>query len=198
MAKKDLIKEKDIPKVLQDVAERFFDIPFENSAFQNQFFIEAAQITPARAYRALGLRLRAKIKAVKHARNESDLRQVDRDEFEDKLTDPDVNEFDKRRARIEIRKIDEEELEQQKLINDALVDITTTYQLLQKYPKYTREQFENEERQHFHLIAEQRKAAGNDGDNLMLMNIKTSPEILDEILMLYADNPAKLIDFEED
>ena len=197
MDKQNLIKEKDIPRVLQDVENRFFDIPFENSAFQNEFFVEAAQITPARAYRALGLRLRSKIKAVKHARNESDLRKIDRDEYEEKLQDPDVSKFDKRRAEVEIRKIDEEEVEQQKLINDALVDITTTYQLLQKYPSYTREQFENEERQHFHLIAEQRTKALKDGDQMMLMNMKTSPEILDDILQLYADDPTKLIDFKD-
>ena len=50
-----------IPDVLKELEEAFYDIPFENSDFQNKMFVVADQLTPARAYRAIGLRMFAKI-----------------------------------------------------------------------------------------------------------------------------------------
>ena len=66
---------------------RFFDIPFGNSAFQNKKFIMEAQYTPARGYRAIGLRLADRIQALKEYEFSLRLEEVDIEELEEKLAE---------------------------------------------------------------------------------------------------------------
>ena len=49
------VTNENVAAVLQEVQEAFYDIPFENSQFQTEAFVIAAQLTPERAYRAIGL-----------------------------------------------------------------------------------------------------------------------------------------------
>ncbi len=191
---KDIIKIEDTGKVIKDIEERFWDIPFENSDFQNQNFVVNAQITPGRAYRAMGLRLHSKLRAVKEYKFGLQLREVDIDEYQATIDDPDASSFDKRRAEIEINKLIDAQTWEEKLLNDALREITCLYQELQKYPKYSREQFEAEERKHYELLADQRLNSPTE-DHVMLANMSRSGEIVDEILQLYVDDPTAVLEY---
>jgi hypothetical protein len=135
--------------VLKEIEDAFFDIPFENSDFQNRAFVVAGQITPARAYRAIGLRMFAKIHAVKEHKFRQDINAIDIEEKEGKLADPSASEFDRRRLRIEILKLEDGAAWGAKLLNDALRELNCLYSEFKQMPKYTREQFEAEEAAHF-------------------------------------------------
>lgn len=135
--------------VLQELEGAFFDIPFENSDFQNQAFVVAAQQTPGRAYRAIGLRMFAKIRAVKEYQFQQEQNQIDIDENEAKIADQDTSEFDRRRLRLNNAKIIDGKTWGEKLLNDALRELNCLYAEFKKLPKYTRAQFEEEEFSHF-------------------------------------------------
>lgn len=135
--------------VLEELEDAFFDIPFENSDFQNRVFVVAAQQTPARAYRAVGLRMFAKIRAVKEYQYGQEKLAIDIEEREAKIADPTLNPFERRRLVLENVKAQDDSAWGKKLLNDALRELNCLYAEFQKLPKYTRAQFEAEEQEHF-------------------------------------------------
>lgn len=139
----------DISNVLTQLETAFYDIPFENSDFQNRAFVVAAQQTPARAYRAIGLRMFSKIRAVKEYKFQQERNQIDIEEKEAKIADPDTSDFDRRRLRLDIMQIQDGQAWGEKLLNDALRELDCLYAEFNKLPRYNREQFELEERKHF-------------------------------------------------
>lgn len=144
-----------ISPILTELETAFFDIPFENSDFQNRMFVVASQLTPARAYRSIGLRMFAKIRAIKENIAALELADIDVEENEYKASLPETSEFDRRRLVIENRKIRESREWTRKLFNDAMRELDCLYSEFKKYPRYTREQFESEERVHFQYRLEQ-------------------------------------------
>lgn len=148
--------------VLAELEEAFRDIPFENSAFQTKAFVIAAQLTPARAYRAIGLRMFDRIRALKENEFESRKIDVDLQELREKLTHWRTSKFDKMRAEIEIERIESRRNGVDKLKGDALRELELLYSEFKKLPKYTRAQFEAEEAAHFELrLARQVACKGN-------------------------------------
>jgi hypothetical protein len=147
-------------EVLQEIEEAFYDIPFENSAFQNTTFVLAAALTPGRAYRALGLRMSAKLRAIEELNFSRQREQVDIDQWQSKIDDPDTNEFTKRRCQINIDQKLSGRNYTNKLLNDAIQELNVLYAEWKKYPAYTREQFEAEELQHFTLSLQRQIEAG--------------------------------------
>ena len=144
-----LVTEETVSTVLAEVQDAFFDIPFENSQFQTENFVIAAQVTPERAYRAIGLRMHSKVQAVleaKHARAKED---IDIEELQAKIDNPDTSSFDRRRAQLDIDFKLANRPYTDKLMNDALTELNILYSHFQKLPRYTREQFELGEREHF-------------------------------------------------
>lgn len=137
--------------ILQELEEAFFDIPFENSDFQNRAFVVAAQYTPARAYRAIGLRMHAKIRAVKEYQYAQAKLAIDIEEREAKIADESISVFDRRRLELENAKAQDESGWGKKLLNDALRELNCLYAEFKKLPRYTRAQFEAEEAKHFHV-----------------------------------------------
>lgn len=135
--------------VLQELEEAFFDIPFENSDFQNRAFVVAAQQTPARAYRAIGLRMHAKIRAVKEYQYARAKLAIDIEEREAKIADERTDPFERRRMELENAKARDEAGWGEKLLNDALRELDCLYAEFNKLPRYNREQFEAEEEKHF-------------------------------------------------
>ena len=135
--------------ILAEVQDAFYDIPFENSHFQTSRFVLAAQYTPARAYRALGLRMNSKIQAIQELKFGRQLEDIDIDEYHCVLNDTEAKSFEKRRAEVEIAKIESKRLYTDKLLNDAISELNFMYKEFKLYPKYTREQFEAEESEHF-------------------------------------------------
>lgn len=156
--------------VMREVEEAFFDIPFENSKFQTKHFVLDAQITPARAYRALGLRLHDRLNALNSAKYAKLREEIDIEEIREKISDPFINKFEKRRLEVDLmQKLDAAPFSD-KLIRDAIEECNFLYAELQKFPKYTKEEFEAEEERHF-LERSKRQVLGITSGKESLMNI---------------------------
>lgn len=181
------LTQSDVSSVLSELEAAFYDIPFENSNFQNSTFVVAAQQTPGRAYRAIGLRMFAKIRAVKELGFSRRLEEIDIAEKQSKIDDPNTTQFDRLRAQVEIDKILDQRNWTDKLLNDALSELGCLYNEFKKLPTYTREQFEEEERVHFQLKLE-RQAQGQTGALESLANMNTDVMLLEQM----ATNPLVL------
>lgn len=138
-----------VEHILETLDKKFFDIPFENSTFQNENFIINAQQTPARAFRAIGLRMYSKISAVNELKYARQLETVDIDEWQEVIDAENSTQFEKRRAAINIKQKQSMSGYTDKLLNDAIAELNFLYRKLKEFPEYTREQFEGEERDHF-------------------------------------------------
>lgn len=158
--------------VLKEIEEAFFDIPFENSAFQTEAFVIANQMTPERAYRAIGLRMHKKLTAIREYLLDKESTQVDIDELESKIADPNTNQFDRRRHEIDIKKKKVNFTFSEKLLNDAVVELNVLYKHFKALPKYTRQQFEQGEHRHF-LERNSRQAENISGGGEALLNMLT-------------------------
>jgi hypothetical protein len=153
-----------------EIEKAFFDIPFENSDFQNEVFVLAAQITPERAYRALGLRMHAKLRALRENYYAEKKRLITLGELAEKVASPSVSKWDKLRAEVEIEEINASVYYTEKLKNDAIRELECLYKHFKALPKFTREQFELGEQNHFEqrLV---RNANGITGPSESLANI---------------------------
>ena len=134
--------------VIQELQQAFWDIPFSNSAYQNTTFVLAEQLTPGRAYRALGLKIVTILQALQEATFTKQLAEVDIEELEETLKTS-HNIYEKKRARIKISQKRESMSWTDKLMNDSLVELTNLYGEFKKFPAYTRASFESEEEEHF-------------------------------------------------
>jgi len=158
--------------ILEELESAFHDIPFENSDFQNRAFVVAAQITPARALRAIGLRMHAKIRAVKEYKYSQAKLAIDIEEREAKIADQATNSFERRRLELENVKAIDERQWGEKLLNDALRELSCLYTEFKKLPRYTREQFEAEEEKHFAIrLNRQLQPGGGARESLENINI---------------------------
>lgn len=157
--------------VIREIEQAFFDIPFENSKFQTESFVIGGQITPERAYRAIGLRMHAKLRALNEAKFGRMKEQVDLDEIEHKLSSGELNKFDRRREEIKRDQILSNRTWTDKLINDALSELNVLYKHFKALPKYTREQFENGERLHYEQRLN-RQVLGLEGAKESLINMR--------------------------
>jgi len=140
---------KKITDVLSELESAFFEIPFENSDYQNLAFVVGTQHTPGRAYRAIGLKMFSKIQAIKETLFSQQLAEVDAEEIMENLDNPNLTKFDKKRMNIQLAKIQTSSKWTEKLLNDSYHELEVLYGLLKQFPKYTREQFEQEEKGHF-------------------------------------------------
>lgn len=164
------VKEQEINSIVKEIEEAFWDIPFENSAFQNINFVVNQQFTPGRAYRAIGLRLHSKLRALQEAYFGRRIEEIDLAELEEKRDNPNTNKFEKMRTEIEIEKKLSHRNYTDKLINDAMVEVQTLYNEYKKLPRYNREMFENEEGTHFQArLNRQIQGVGGAAEALLAM-----------------------------
>jgi hypothetical protein len=140
---------ENIELVLTEIQDAFYDIPFENSHFQNEVFVLSSQITPERAYRALGLRMSAKIRALKENSFNERKNEIRIAELKEQIESTDFSRWDKMRAQLEIEQIESNYIYNNKLKNDAIQELNTLYAHFKALPRFTREQFELAERNHF-------------------------------------------------
>lgn len=145
----DLITLNNTDDVIAEIEEAFYDIPFENSRFQTEHFVINAALTPERAYRAIGLRMHNRLRALQEAKFSRLRQDVDIDEARAKLQSLTVNKFDKRRAEIDIQEKQAARSFTDKLINDAVAELNVLYRYFKKLPRYSREQFEAGEEEYF-------------------------------------------------
>jgi len=176
------LQESDLGRVIQEYEEAFFDIPFGNSQFQIENFIINASHTPERAYRAIGLTMRAKIQALKEAYYSLKKQEVDIEEAQEKLASNYHTKWEKKRAAIEIEQKEEMKRDTKKLINDALAELSVLYAVFKKMPRYTREQFEAGERTHYQIRLT-KQALGIQGPHESLDNMGESVGNLDKRVM---------------
>ena len=162
---------------IQELEQAFFDIPFENSDFQNEAFVLAGQITPERAYRALGLRMHSKLQALRHNLFAERKRDIQLAELREKLESPDVSKWDKLRAQVEIDEIESGISYAEKLKNDAIKELECLYKHFKAMPRFTREQFEAAEANHFRERLT-RQANGISGAAESLINMQEDVQAL--------------------
>jgi hypothetical protein len=172
------LKESDLGAVIKEYEEAFWDIPFGNSGFQIENFIINAAHTPERAYRAIGLTMRAKIQALKEAYYSLKKQDVDIDEAQEKIDSKYHTKWEKKRALIDIEQKQEMKNDTMKLINDALAELSVLYAVFKKMPRYTRKEFEAGEHEHFRIRLT-KQALGLNGPLESLDNMGESASNLD-------------------
>lgn len=146
---KNLITTENTEDVIKEINEAFFDIPFENSQFQTEHFVINAQLTPERAYRAIGLRMHNRLRALREAQFNRMREDVDIDELRAKLKLSETNVFDRRRYEIDIQEKLANRAFTDKLINDAIAELNVLYHHFKRLPRFTRQQFEAGEHKYF-------------------------------------------------
>jgi len=165
------VDKTEIEKMVEEFEKHYYDIPFGNSEFQITNFVVNSQLTPSRAYRAIGLTMSAKIRALKEAMYSIEKENIDIEEMRENLEN-ETNKFEKRRIEIDIQQKLDNRQYTQKLGNDAWKELKQLYKYFKVLPKFTREEFEKGEREYFEksLI---RKSIGVDGanDSLLAMGI---------------------------
>ena len=165
--------------VIAHIQKAFFDTPFENSDFQNDACVVAAQITPERAYRAIGLRMHAKLRALQESQFNRRKTDIDVEELRAKIADPTVSIWDRRRAEVEVDRILSSRTWEDKLIHAAVRELNCLYKHLRALPAYTREQFEAGEKRHFEQRLS-RQVAGLTGPAESMLNMNSDmPAIAD-------------------
>lgn len=138
-----------VENILEELDTAYYDIPFGNSDYQNKAFVMAAEMTPARAYRHIGLRMFNRIAAIKELKFSRMLEAVDIEEKQAEIDNPGTSPFDVKRRKIELEQIADRQVQTDKLLNDAIKELNCLYSEFKKFPTYTRLQFEAEEEQHF-------------------------------------------------
>jgi|SRR3990167_904724 len=174
---KNLITIENTGDVIKEIEEAFFDIPFENSQFQTEHFVINAALTPQRAYRAIGLRMNNRLRALREAQFSRMREDIDMEELRAKADDQTVSKYDRRRAEIDILQKLSNRAFTEKLINDALAELNVLYAHFKRLPRFTREEFEVAEQTYFRESLT-RQVSGVVGANESLTNMNvTTPAI---------------------
>ncbi len=187
-----MLTEGDIGRVIEEYEEAFFDIPFGNSQFQIENFIINQAHTPERAYRAIGLTMRAKIQALREAYYALKRQDVDIEEAKEKVEGKYFTKWEKKRAEIDLEQKQEARRDMKKLVNDALVELSFLYSAFQKFPRYTRLQFEQGEREHYKVrltkqalgIQGPLESLDNMGINVIDQTVKDFPKVTELVKLL--------------
>jgi hypothetical protein len=158
--------------ILSEINEAYLEIPFGNTQFQNEMFVISHNITPARMYRSIGLEIQVRIDSLRRAQTDERKRLIEIEKLKRKINAPETDEFDKQLYEIDLEiALDPHAINSAaKRFNDALEELNYFYSVFKKFPKYTREQFEAEERLHFEQRL-QRQALGLSGAQESLLNM---------------------------
>jgi len=166
----NLITTQNTEDVIKELQDAFYDIPFENSQFQTESFVIAAQITPERAYRSIGLRMMEKLNALNASKFDEMRQQIELDKMDYQLQNPDLDQFERRKLLVDREELNSSQYWREKLKNDAVVELNILYKHFKSLPKYTRQQFEEGERLHFDQRLN-RQALGLEGAKESLINM---------------------------
>lgn len=183
MIKHDL-EVKNITNVLDEIRTAYFDIPFGNTGFQTEMFVIASQITPARTYRAIGLELMEVIRELKLLKRDEELNLLKLQVIQNDLKNSDLNIYERRKLEYEAMEIDDSLPEFHKRINDKICTFHILYQHFKLLPKFTREQFEEQERLYFEQSL-QRQTLGIVGAKEAIVNMIEDKRHLDEFEKAY-------------
>ena len=167
--------------ILTEIENAFYDIPFGNTRFQNEMFVIAANVTPARMYRSIGLELHTRLQALRSVQFQVKKSRVRIEQLKQEIANPEVNLYEKQLKQIELEETTSGMLWDEKTTNDALVELNLFYDKFKKFPRYTREQFEAEERLYFEQKL-QRQVLGLNGAKESLLNMIDDKETLKAFL----------------
>lgn len=127
---------------LQQFSNAVKHIPFGHSGFQIENFISKKE-TPERAYRQIMLEMNDKLIALKQCEFRRKRIEIDIKELDIKIAIS--SGFEKQRAEVDL----EEKLFtlsiENKLIEDAIIELNIYETLRKKFPQYTRQEFESSE-----------------------------------------------------
>jgi hypothetical protein len=125
-----------------DIFKKMRNVPFGQSQYQLTNFNEKER--PERQYRHLLLQLDKKYRALKECEFRRKRIDIDIEEIHEKLKTE--TGFSKARLEIDLEEKEYQLESEKKLIEDALIEVATLQDALNKLPDFTREQFEQAER----------------------------------------------------
>lgn len=183
-----LIDKNNVSEVLEEIENAYFDIPFANTDFQCENFVIANAITPARAYRIIGLQIQTLLEAVQESKYSERIRQIDVMELEEKLNDPSISKYEKMRDEIKLEKLKRPDRWHQKMINDTIRQLNLYYAHFKRLPKYTREQFEQQEQLYFEQ-SQRRQMLGITGAKEAIMNMVDDKKTIEQFEKAWMELP---------
>lgn len=176
----------DLAAIADELYARAAEIPFGNSDFQHAAFVEANQITPERAYRAVLLNLNQHLEALRTAYYNLKRDDVEIRRLQAKIESDQVNEFDREIAVIDLEERQIQRRYTEKLVADALHSVAHYKTRMDSYPAITREQFELAEPGHYQHRLE-RQANGLTGAHEALANMRhDAPRLIESFKALEA------------
>lgn len=133
---------------LDALHKRLWEIPFDNSQFQNENFVLNAALTPERAYRSAALKLQNKLNALIEVGFQKRRDVIKVKQLQRKL-EVEKDDLEQELIQIDIDEIEAKSFHTDKLIHDAIVEANQMLEFINSHPGYTREDFEEAERGHF-------------------------------------------------
>ena len=173
------LKMKDISELCDDFYERSSEIPFGNSDFQCQKLVIDQHTEPTRAYRQILLEMNSLIEALQESHFKHQEQLIDESEWLEKLESADK--FERKRIELKLEKNKLGIKKSEKLIKDALHSLSIYNERLKLFPKYTRQEFENQEQKHFETVlanAALSKLNPAHNDNLTLSRMNNGEQLL--------------------
>lgn len=163
-----------LDEIRAEVIRRSDPIPFGNSDKQNDYFVEYAQLTGARGYRAILLKLNARLNDVKEYQFVLEKLALDIEKWQQIKKSWLKSQRSKKLADIEMRHAESQLDYQKKLLKDAVFEINHLYKKLKYYREYTRDEFENEETAHFKLMMQRKMSLpqGKEGVAESILNLE--------------------------
>jgi hypothetical protein len=163
--------------VEKELLDKCEDIPFGNSLYQDESFVLNTSYTDARAVRNIGLALSARVRALKELEYGLETLQVELEELDYKIENsPDS--FERRKLAIEKRKKQDGTAYTLKLLKDTLYEIEYFRKILEKLPKLSRAEFEEQEKQYFmESLTRQAVGLSEPDKNLAAMGLKERPKV---------------------
>lgn len=166
------LSDLDLAALTDELYARAAEIPFGNSDFQHSAFVEANQITPERAYRAVLLNLNQHLEALRTAYYNLKRDDVEIRRLQAKINSDQINEFDREIAAIDLEEKQIQRRYTEKLVADALHSVAHYKARMESYPAYTREQFELAEPDHYQERLS-RQASGLSGAAEAIANMQS-------------------------
>lgn len=184
----DKISESNLDLLSNEIENAFYDIPLGNSQFQCKMFIIAANITPARAYRSIGLQMKTILGSLESMKYDEKLKQIQIEKLQYEINDSKTDQFERRKKEIELEQLSKVTKNLQKSANDLLHELNFYYSYFSKMPRFTREEFESNERLYFEQSL-QRQCLGLTGAKEALLNMMDDAKTIDNFEKMYEALP---------
>lgn len=177
-----------VQDILQEIENAFYDVPFGNTDFQCENFIIAASITPARAYRAIGLQLQSILTNLNNLKYAEQLKQIEILELQEKIDDENTPKFERMKTQVKLEQLQIPNKWNEKLVEDQIHQANLYYKHFKAFPNYTREQFEKEEPLYFEQ-SQRRQLLGITGAKESIMNMMDDKKTMDQFEKLWLELP---------